>query len=398
MKPTAMTSKERVIAALEHREPDRVPVGELAIDFEMTELVLGRPTLYRAKWKEAVAEWNGQRDEIVTSYGRDIVDLVRHFDLDYLAIPLVPARKDTYAPPEFIGEYRYRDDRGRIWEFNPEFGGKGVCVEPVDMTIDDIVVPPDPAPIDESQLEAVEHVVKELGDTHFIMGRVPDGAFWWPGYDGTIEPFLMKMLTDPDFVNKAIEATTRQSIAYAQAMLDIGCDAVSPDGDFCDNRGPTMGPQLFRRFCFPSIKRTAEAIHAKGGWDVKHSDGNNWLILDDFIEAGVDGWQGIQPRIGMDLKLLKERYGDKLCFFGGGDVDTLVDGTPADVADQVRYALRYAGHRGGLVIGSGNTIAPGVKHQNFLAMIRAAHELGVYPLSVTNAAPSGQLSNDSRPD
>ncbi len=209
MKPTEMTSKERVIAALEHREPDRVPVGELAIDFEMTELVLGRPTLYRAKWKEAVAEWNGQRDEIVASYGRDIVDLVRHFDLDYLAIPLVPARKDTYAPPEFIGEYRYRDDQGRIWEFNPEFGGKGVCVEPVDMTIDDIVVPPDPAPIDESQLEAVEHVVKELGNTHFIMGRVPDVRVLVARLRRNDRTVPDEDAQDPDFVDKAIEATTR---------------------------------------------------------------------------------------------------------------------------------------------------------------------------------------------
>ena len=82
-----MRSKERVIAALEHREPDRVPIGEMAIDFELTEIALGRPTLYRSKWAEYMALWNGRRDEVVASYARDIVDLVRHFDLDYLADP-----------------------------------------------------------------------------------------------------------------------------------------------------------------------------------------------------------------------------------------------------------------------------------------------------------------------
>jgi hypothetical protein len=377
-----MTPKERVIAALEHREPDRVPVGELAIDFEMTEHALGRPTLYRAKWKEYVATWNGRRDDVVASYGRDIVDLVRHFDLDYLAIPLVPARKSQYEPPEFLDEYTYRDADGRIWQYSPESGGHAMVVQPIEMGIDDIVMPPDPAPIDESRLEAIEYVVKELGGTHFIMGRVLDGAFPWAEADGTLDVFLMKMLDDPAFVERMIERYTREAVAYAGAMIDIGCDAVSPDGDFCDNRGPSMGPQLFHHFCFPSIKRQAEAIHARGGFDVKHSDGNTWLILDDFIEAGVDGWQGIQPRVGMDLKLLKERYGDKLCFFGGVDVDTLVAGTPDDVAEQVRYAVQHAGRGGGLVIGCGNTIMPGVKPENFAAMLQAARDVGTYPLRV----------------
>ena len=74
-----MNSKERGIAALERRGSDRAPVGEMAIDFELTELALGRPTLYRSKWNGYSALWNRRRDEIVASYRRDVVDLVRHF-------------------------------------------------------------------------------------------------------------------------------------------------------------------------------------------------------------------------------------------------------------------------------------------------------------------------------
>ena len=217
-----------------------------------------------------------------------------------------------------------------------------MCIDPVDMTADEIVMPPDPAPVDWSRLEHFEHIVKELGDTHFIMGRVPAGLFPWQETLGSVDGFLLKMYDEPAFVERAVEAQTREAIAYAQAMLEIGCDAVSPDGDVCDNRGPTMGPELFRRYSLPSVKRLADAIHAKGGWDVMHSDGYLWPILDDLVSAGIDGWQGIQPRIGMDMKLLKERFGDRLCLFGGVDIDTLVLGDagrrrgPGGVRDRSR--------------------------------------------------------------
>ena len=379
---SCVTPKERVIAAIEHRQPDRVPVGEMAIDFEMTERALGHPTLYRSKWKEYEALWEGRRDEIVTSYAHDIVELVRHFDLDYLAIPLAPARKAHYERPEFVGDYMWRDSTGRVWQYSPESEGHAMCVNPIDMGPDDIVMPPDPAPVDWSRLEHFEYIIKELGPSHFIMGRVTAGLFPWQETLGSLDGFLLKMYDDPAFVEKAVEAQTREAVAYAQAMLEMGCDAVSPDGDVCDNRGPTMGPTLFRKYSLPSIKRLADAIHAKGGYDIKHSDGNTWSILEDFIEAGVDGWQGIQPRVGMDLKLLKERYGDQLCFFGGVDVDTLVAGTPDDVAAQVRYALKYASQDGGLVVGCGNTVMPGIKFENFETMLATARELGTYPIGL----------------
>ncbi|MCJ7710558.1 MAG: nucleoside 2-deoxyribosyltransferase, partial [Chloroflexi bacterium] len=127
------------------------------------------------------------------------------------------------------------------------------------------------------------------------------------------------------------------------------------------------------------VKRLADAIHAKGGWDVMHSDGYLWPILDDLVSAGIDGWQGIQPRIGMDMKELKERFGDRLCLFGGVDIDTLVRGTTEDVAAQVDYAIANAARDGGLVLGSGNTIMPGVRPENYQAMLDATRRGGAYP-------------------
>ena len=159
-----MLPKERIIAALEHREGDRVPIGENGADWEIVERALGRPTYQRSKWKEWVAEWEGRREEVVESYKRDIVDIARLFEWDYVAVPLVPARRERYEMPEMLGNYTWRDAKGRVWRYSPETGGHPLLLEGPSMTADDIVVP-HKVEIDESQLEAIRHVVKELGSS-----------------------------------------------------------------------------------------------------------------------------------------------------------------------------------------------------------------------------------------
>ncbi len=375
-----MLPKERVIAALEHREGDRVPIGEIGADWEITDRAIGRPTYYRSKWREWVAEWEGRRDEVALSYGRDIVELAQKFEWDFVVVPLVPARMKEYKKPEMLGEYKWRDSSGKVWRYSPKSGGHAMLIEAPPLGVDDIVVP-DKVQIDESRLEALAHVIKELGSTHFVFGRPPDGTFPWSETVG-MQEFLMRMLTEPEFVSKAVEASLRVSIAWIEAMCDIGVDGILVGTDYCDNRGPIMGPRLFRQFILPALEHSCKAAHGKGKFFVKHTDGNMWLILDDFVAAGLDGWQGIQPRIGMDLKLLKEKYAGKLCFFGGVNCDTLVAGTPAAVKEEVLHAVRHAAPGGGLILTSGNTLLVGTKYENYMAMRSAARELGSYPINV----------------
>jgi uroporphyrinogen decarboxylase len=377
-----MLSKERVIAALEHREADRVPIGETGVDWDITERALGRQTYYRSKWREWVAEWEGRRDDVVRSYGRDIVELARKFEWDFVLVPLVPARRKEYRKPEMLGEYRWRDDSGRVWGYSPESGGHAMLMETPPMGIDDILVPKK-VEIDQSRLEALAYVVEKIGGTHFVFGRPPDGTFPWVDTVG-MEEFMVRMLAEPEFVTKAVEASLRISVACIEAMCDIGADGILVGTDYCDNRGPIMGPQLFRQFILPALKKSCQEAHDKGKFFVKHTDGNTWMILEDFVEAGLDGWQGIQPRIGMDLKLLKEKFAGKLCFFGGVNCDTLVAGTPADVESEVKYAVKHAAPGGGLVLTSGNTLQLGTKYENYMAMLSAARKYGTYPTLASN--------------
>jgi uroporphyrinogen decarboxylase len=366
-----MLPKERVIAALEHRRPDRVPVGEIGVDYPITERALGRSTVYRAKWKEYRAWWQGRRAEIVESYKRDIVDLARVFEWDFVPAPLVPSATAPTEPPEFFDEYRWRLADGSEWAFSPESEGHAICTKYPPMTTSEI---PAPAPIDESRLEVAAHIVKELGGTHFILGR-PDEDGTFP-YENTVglEEFLARIVTDPEFVRRAIALHTDATVIEQNALLDVGCDAVLPGSDYCDTRGPMMSPRHFREFILPPLARLCADVHRRGRYLIKHTDGNTWRILPMMIEAGIDGWHGIQPSIGMDLGLLRETFGDRLCFFGGVDCATLVAGAPEDAAREARYAIERAGLDGGLVLVSSNTLMVGVRYDNYLAMLAAARD------------------------
>jgi uroporphyrinogen decarboxylase len=133
-----------------------------------------------------------------------------------------------------------------------------------------------------------------------------------------------------------------------------------------------MSPKMLEEFVIPALAAQCDVAHAKGKYYVKHTDGNTWTILDMMIEAGIDGWHGIQPSIGMNLPALQERYGGQLCFFGGVDVATLVAGTEQEVEEEVRIAVESAPVEGGLVLTSGNTLMVGTRYENYVAMLRAA--------------------------
>ncbi|MGI5915689.1 MAG: uroporphyrinogen decarboxylase family protein [Anaerolineae bacterium] len=376
-----MRPKDRVIAALHHREPDRVPTGENAVDGELAARIIGRPTLYNARRREMEALWAGRRNEIVDDYVSAHIDLARILEWDYVRVPVVP-RSIPYRRPRMIGPYAWIDDEGHEVHYHPDSGNIAMKKNRDDLTIDDLPDPDEPYQVAPDELDAVRRVVDQLGDSHFIIGRTPvDGTFPWQQTVGMGE-FLMRMVTDPEFVHRAVQVYVNRSIAYIEAMLDAGCDAVMTTDDYSDNRGPIMGPRRFREFVLPGLVCQVEAAHARGGYFIKHTDGNVWSILDDLVEAGIDGWHGIQPGIGMDLKQLKERYAGRLCFFGGVNCEALVAGTPEEARAEVRYAIRHAAPGGGLVVTTGNVLQPGTRLENYLAARQTIRDDGRYPIDL----------------
>jgi uroporphyrinogen decarboxylase len=394
-----MTSKERVIEALQHKEPDRVPTGEMGVDYLITERLLEKETYYRAKYRELEALWKGKRDEMVASYKKDLVELTKRFGWDFVPVFLVPSKRKKYELPEFIQQYRWKDKDGSIFQYSPK--SKEIsCIKPAKMTMEDLErLEKETYEIDESELELVRYVVRKMGGTHFILGRYAGGTLPIQGlsdmweifgrYEGEkyptqsdFEGFMTKMISDPEFVYRLIDIHTKRAIKRGKAMIKEGVDGVMMGCDYCDNKGPIMGPKYFRKFIFPSLKKHCEKYHAAGAYVIKHTDGNTWDILDMMTEAGIDGYQGIQLTVGMDIRELKGKYDRKLCLWGGVDCSTLIGGTKKDIRKETECAIRYGAPGGGLVLTSGNTIQVGAKYENYLTMLKTLQRKGTYPIRI----------------
>ena len=133
---------------------------------------------------------------------------------------------------------------------NPDAGNIIVRSQFPDMTRDDLPDPDEPFHVDPTELEAIRYVVRELGDTHFIIGRSPlDGTFPWDLTVG-MEKFLMSMITDPDFVQRAIDVYVKRSIEYFKVMLEAGVDAIMTVDDYSDNRGADHGQKTVSTIYF----------------------------------------------------------------------------------------------------------------------------------------------------
>ena len=372
-----MRPKDRVIAAFQQKEADRVPHGDNQVDGRLVEQIFGRLHLYNMGWKEKNALWDGQRRSVVDDYCHYHVAVPQRLEWDYVRVPIVPADR-PYPRPRMTGPYSWIDEDGHEVAFNPDSGNLAVRSRFPDVRIDQLPNPAESSAIDQSELEAIRHVVRELGESHFIVGRLPvDGTFPWEHTVG-MEEFLIRMIREPEFVHRAVEAYVNRSLAYIEAMFDLGVDAVMTTDDYCDNSGPIMGASRFREFILPALARQCEAVHRRGGYFIKHTDGNVWDVLDSFVEIGVDGWHGIQPSIGMDLKRLKQRYGGRLCLFGGVNCETLITGTPQRVRQEVEYAITHSARGGGLVVTTSNVVQPGSRLENYLALGQAVRELGYY--------------------
>lgn len=372
-----MKPRDRVVAALEHREADRVPTGENQVSPHLVEEFLGRPTLASTGREELDVLWNGERDRVVADYCDVHVKLPQVLDWDFVRVPVVPADVE-HRRPQITGPYSWIDQQGFEVTLNPDAGNLAVRKEFPDMGIGDLPDADAPFHVDPSELEAVRHVVEALGETHFVIARSPvDGTFPWSSTVG-MDEFLVRMITDPEFVRRAVEVYVSRSIAYINAFFDAGVDAVMTTDDYSDNRGPIMGEERFEEFILPGLTRQCEAVHERGGYFIKHTDGNTWGILDSFAAIGIDGWHGIQPDIGMDMKLLKERYGKSLCLFGGVNCHTLIEGSPEETREEVRYAIEHASVGGGLVIATSNVVQPGTQLANYRAMRQAVRDFGSY--------------------
>ncbi len=380
-----MTPKERVRAAIEHREPDIVPIGEWIIDHEPASLVLGRPTFLRGKTNLIKAMWQGHRDEVVNSTKRDISELVRRLDLDLVCVDLTFPQDIAYEQPEQVDERTWRDTNGNVFRYSEQTEdlmllerGSGPREPEFPDRFVDGEFRPDP-----SELEVVEHVLAELGETHFLFTGMGDAhlpifsALW-------VEDMMVQLADDPDALAADFFANYQALATRIPFFAKLGFDAVLVGNDYGFNSGPFMSPAAFRRVFFPALKHICDVAHDNGLFLICHSCGNLRLILPHMIEAGIDVYQGIQPI--EDIAGLKRDFGNDLCLWGGVSNHDLVVADPSEIRRQVRESVEVCGPDGGFILGSSHSITVQTPLDNILAYFEAA---GRHPQPACPAAAGG---------
>ncbi|MEM3449811.1 MAG: uroporphyrinogen decarboxylase family protein, partial [Nitrososphaerota archaeon] len=121
----------------------------------------------------------------------------------------------------------------------------------------------------------------------------------------------------------------------------------------------------------PALERHVDEFKRKGAFVVVHSDGYIMPLLGDMVDAGINAYQGIDVIAGMNLKEVKEKYGDKICLVGNVDPRIIEYGTKADVEREVERCLREGGKSGYILSASAN-VSVNTNAQNFVHMIEHA--------------------------
>jgi uroporphyrinogen decarboxylase len=343
-----MTSRERVLEAFSHREPDRVPA-----------------------WCGASPEfWDAAK----RSLGLDDEGLRRRLGDDFRR---VSARYN--GPAQALAP-------GATWKspFGVQRTGIGYGqplshpLENVKDTREVLDYPwPDPGWMDVSHVKAE---AESFGGDYAILGG-DWSPFWHDVIDLVgMESLYYLMYDNPRVASLVFEKVTDFYIETSRAMFDAAGSAIDIffiGNDFGSQAGPLLGVPLFERFVLPSLARLIELGHGQGKKVMLHCCGGFRPLLPAMIRAGLDGVHALQPRAaGMEPAALKRDFGARILLNGAIDSHhVLIEGTPGSVREQTREVLAIMAPGGGYVAGASHDyILPETPLENVLAMFDTIHE------------------------
>jgi hypothetical protein len=421
-----ITSRERVRMALEHREPDRVP-----LDLGSTPVTgMHVSAVYRLRQALGL-DAPGTPVKVIEPFqmlGEIKPDLIEALGVD--AVPLT-------SPKTFFG---FRNENWKPWTtfdgtpvlvpegFNtdPEPNGDILLYPEGDKSappsgrmprggwyFDAIIRQP---PIDESKLNVEDNleefgpiseedlayfaaeadrlyretdkaIVANFGGTSFgDIALVPAPWLKHPRGIRDVEEWYISTVTRRDYVYRVFERQCEIGLANLERLHQVVGDKVSvifvTGTDFGAQNGPFISPQVYRELYAPFHRQVNDWVHRNTSWKTFiHSCGAVEPLIEDFIAVGFDILNPVQTSAaGMVPSVLKQRYGDRIAFWGGG-VDTqrtLPFGTPDEVREQVRERIRIFGKGGGFVFNTVHNVQGNVPVENLLAMYEAVREYGVY--------------------
>ena len=385
----SMTSGERVLAALHHEEPDRVP------------LVLGVSNATGIKMKPYRGIKSLANIEAPDNYLYDWPELgTAEIDEETMRRLRSDVRGVLDLEPEMV---RTRNrERAPHSDCIDSWGSGQVEVKPGDWypgvhplkdattveALDAHLGWPDMS--DPTRIAHVQGAAKRLAEEdQFAIMATPWLLFPFERAHAMqgLETFLLNMAMNQDFARELLERIATHCKQLMGRFLDAlgdNVDIIKIGDDLGTEQGLLISPAMYRDMLKPIhadfIRFIKERTRAKVFF---HSDGDVAPLIEDFIEIGVDILNPIQTSAGTmsDLASLKKRFGRNIVLCGGIDTRRVLPrGSVGDVRDEVRRVIQILGPGGGYMVAAVHTIMDDVPPENVLAMADAVEEFGRYPL------------------
>jgi uroporphyrinogen decarboxylase len=362
-----VNSKQRVIKAIEHQIPDRIPV-----DF----------------WAEKIIVSRLMRHLQLTGYEQ----LLKFLQIDtryvegtkYKGPELRVARDGTWKDiwgvvrkPVFFDENKQSKGQIQHVVLHPLAGAE---------TVKDVEDYPWPSPdwydytID-AETSGMQHYAAVCGADRLNRTAQFKPAMYLRG----IEQLLLDLTLNPKFVEALCERLTAYYLQYNERIFRKAngkIDIFFMGDDFGTQEGMFLSKAMWRKFFKPGFKRFIEQAHSYGIKVMHHTCGSVIELIPEFIECGLDILQSVQPRAkGMDFRKIKSEYGNDIALQGGIDIqDTMPFGTVDEVKAEVTRAIETLGRGGGYILCTSHNLQADTPLENILAMYATAREVGGYPL------------------
>lgn len=405
-----MTSRERILSALNHRQPDRVPVdlssyrssGISAVAYPKLRAALGLPPrpvyVYDPVQQLAIVD-----DDILAFAGADAIELGRGFCLDekwwadWTLPDGTPCKMPAWALPEHLGgEWVYRNSRGTIMARMPEgslhfdqswwpfLDGEEDLSRIEELYPDHmwtgIASPPGPSVSSPAELAAGARALR-AGTDRAVVGLFGGNLLEMGQFYYRMDGFLMMLAGEPERAHRFLDALTEIHLRNLERFLCAVGDSIDVivfGDDLGAQNCPQISPRMYREFFKP--RHSLMWNRARQLAPVKvmlHCCGAVRPLLPDLIDAGLDAINPVQISCrGMEAEGLKRDFGRDITFWGGG-CDTqhiLPEGSPHQVRDHVLRQCEIMAPGGGFVFQQVHNILANVPAANIIAMYEAVKE------------------------
>ncbi|TVR58794.1 MAG: hypothetical protein EA426_09115 [Spirochaetaceae bacterium] len=369
-----MTPRERVRTTLSHREPDRVPLD-----------LGGRSTAIEIEAYRDLVEYLGLDSES-TCFLRShaVIDepvaARLRIDTRWVRWIKTDAWKNENGDSVFVDRWGvpWRKRCGTLYhELDTPPLANAEVHELRSVTFPDLV--------DDEIAQKTRAQAEQLSEgTEFSVSSdlIGAGVFERAWYLRGFEQFMIDVMCEEEAIHGFLRRIVDHQLAGYDALLSaIGhrIETVWMTDDVATQDSLIVSPEVYRRVVRPYQKELIEFIQSHGVTVVYHSCGAVRPLLPDLIEIGVRVFHPLQTTArGMDPRDLKRDFGSELVFWGGGcDTETLQNGSPADVADEVKERIEILAPGGGFVFCPTHCIQPYTPAENILAMVDTLHAYGV---------------------